>query len=151
MTGRTPLQVALGLILGASLMTAYQGREIDNLNVKVTDLQQKNEYLQQKNTQLSSALLQGHVTPTIQGFRVAAKAPDALSELETVQFVKQQLAFLVGRPLTVLQEHPDLPYRLLDGRTFEVSQKQYTVRLQSVVVDEILYLRVTASNGTTTP
>jgi len=126
-------------------MTVYQGREIDHLNQEFTDLQQKYEYLQQKNTQLQTRLQQAHPSPSIQGFRVQAKAPDALSELESIQFVKQQLSFLIGRPLLILQEHPDLPFRLLDGRTFSVGQEKYTVRLTSVVVDQIPYLRITAT------
>lgn len=146
MSWRTWFQVALGVILGAALMTVYQGREMDHMNQEFIDLQQKYEYLQQKNTQLQTRLQQTHPSsPSIQGFRVQAKAPDALSELEGIQFVKQQLSFLIGRPLLILQEHPDLPFRLLDGRTFSVGQEKYTVRLTTVVVDQIPYLRITAS------
>lgn len=128
-------------------MTAYQGRETDHLNQQISELQQNYDYVKQKNAQLLSKLQQAHPSPSIEGFRVQAKAPDALSELEAIQFVKAQLAFLIGRPLLILQEHPDLPFRLLDGRTFSVGQEKYTIRLVSVVVDQIPYLRVTASQN----
>lgn len=128
-------------------MTAYLGRETDRLNQQMSELRQNYDYVQQKNAQLQSQLKQTHPIPNIQGFRVQAKAPDALSELEAIQFVKSQLAFLIGRPLLILQEHPDLPYRLLDGRTFSVGQEKYVIRLSSVVIDQIPYLRVTASQN----
>lgn len=147
MNWRTWLQLILGIVLGAAFMTAYQGRETDHLNQQISELQQNYDYLKQKNSQLLAKLEQAHPSPSIEGFRVQAKTPDALSELEAINFVKSQLAFLIGRPLWILQEHPDLPFRLLDGRTFSVGQEKYTIRLVSVVVDQIPYLRVTATQN----
>lgn len=126
-------------------MLSYQGREVDRLYVKLSQLTIKYEDLQQENVQLSAKLHQTDPEPVIQGFQVDAKAPDSITQLQSVQFVKQQLAFLVGRKLQILVDHPDLPYRLLDGRDFMVGNEQYTVRLLTVVVDETPYLRISVS------
>ncbi|RIV28754.1 hypothetical protein D2Q93_01805 [Alicyclobacillaceae bacterium I2511] len=139
----------VGILFGASATLAYAGREVDKLNQQLLACDNNNVELQQQNVQLAARLNQPNKSPTVLSIRVQANTPDGLVEMATVTFVKQQLQFLIGFPLTSLQEHPDLPSRLIDGRILTVDQQAFTLRVTTVVIVERLYIEVsaTANNG----
>jgi ABC-type oligopeptide transport system substrate-binding subunit len=135
----------LGILLGASAMLAYQGRLLDNLYLQISKSTNANQDLQQQNEQLMRKLAQPNSEPAIESIRVSSESEGDLSEFERTQieqFVKKQLEFLIGTPLTTLERSPDLPSRLVDGRTVSVDQQQFTVHVKTVVVQEKLYVNI---------
>lgn len=135
----------VGILLGASATLAYVGREIERLNQQLLTCDNERAELQQQNAQLAARLNRPNKAPTVESIRVQADTPDGLVEMAAIQLVKQQLQFLIGFPLTSLQEHPDLPSRLIDGRTLTVDQQTFTLRVTTVVVVERLFIKVSAT------
>ncbi|MCL6599099.1 MAG: hypothetical protein K6T81_10205 [Alicyclobacillus macrosporangiidus] len=142
---RLTAAVVAGALLGASLMLVYQGREINQLRVQYNSCTTEKETLEDQVRLLSAKLQHPNPEPVIESIQVDAKAPDGLTQLEVVDFVKKQLAFLVDRPLSTLDHNPDLPYRLLDGRTVAIDQQEFTIRVNTVVVAKKLFVAVTVS------
>ncbi|MCL6452208.1 MAG: hypothetical protein K6T78_01130 [Alicyclobacillus sp.] len=139
--------VVVGMLFGASATLAYQGKAYDRLYMENQRLVAQNSELELRNQQLTNRLERPNKEPVVESIRVDANAPDGLSEVETIQFVRNELAFLVGKPLSTLQLHPELPSRIIDGRTITVDQQQFTLHVTTVVVVSTLYIAVTASPG----
>jgi hypothetical protein len=139
-------QMALGAILGAAVMLAWQGRELNRMNLGLSTLRLQYDELEQENIQLDAQLHEPSPETVLQVIRVTAQAPDAISELRVVQFVKEELAFLVGKPMQTFLDHAALPAHLLDRRTLVVNDQSYTLRVTTtVVVRDTLVLQITAS------
>ncbi|MCL6515735.1 hypothetical protein [Alicyclobacillus sp.] len=139
--------LACGVLLGASVMLVYQGREITQLRLQYNSCTTEKEALDDQVRLLSAKLQHPNPQPVIESIQVDARAPDGLTQLEVVDFVKKQLAFLVDRPLSTLDHNPDLPYRLLDGRTVTIDQQEFTIRVNTVVVAKKLFVAVTVTPG----
>jgi hypothetical protein len=137
----------LGLLLGSTLMFLYQGREIDRLSVEVSHYTMEKEDLLRQIDQLNQRLQAPDQEPTIQVIRVDAMAPDDVSQLQAVQFVKQTLQWLVGRPLQVLTRWPEIPGQLVEGRSFFVDRQEFVVHVETVVIGPTLYLKVTVKEA----
>lgn len=139
--------MCIGTLFGASATLVYQGKQYDNLYMKYQQQIQDNRDLQQQNDQLQGRISRSNKTPIIESIKVQADAPDGLSEIEAVQLVKQDLAFLVGKPLDSLQKYPELPYKLLDGKTLTIDNQQYTIHVQSVVIGTVVFVSVKVTTG----
>ncbi|MCL6636372.1 MAG: hypothetical protein K6T26_00370 [Alicyclobacillus sp.] len=133
-----------GALAGAVLMLLYQGRELDQLRILYRSCATEKAALADQVRLLSEKLQQRDPQPVVESLQVEVRAPDALAQLQVSEFVQRQLAFLINRPLAALELTPDLPYRLLDGRTVEVDQQPYTLRVRTVVVARRLFLALTA-------
>jgi hypothetical protein len=137
----------VGALFGASCTLAYQGKAYDKQYLELQKATNENGDLKVQVEQLNKRLNNRSNTPVVESIRVNADAPDGLSEIEVIQFIKHELAFLVGEPLDTLQRRPDLISRLLDGRNLTVDQQQLTLHVQTVVVVSQLYISVTATTG----
>lgn len=134
---------AIGSLLGAGAAVIWQGREIDQLVWRLSTLTIQYDAMWHENTQLTGLLRQANRDPVIHGVRVNVRVANGANEVKVAQFVAQQLNFLIGRKLTILQEQPDLLVRLLDGRTLTIDDKPYTLRVNAIVISETLYVVVT--------
>ncbi|QSO54344.1 hypothetical protein JZ785_11575 [Alicyclobacillus curvatus] len=139
--------VLVGALFGASCTLAYQGKAYDELYITLQKVSNEKADLVQQVEQLNKRLSSPMHIPVVESIRVNADAPDGLSEIEVIQFIKHELAFLVGEPLDTLQRRPDLISRLIDGRTLTVDQQQLTIHVQTVVVVSQLYISVVATAG----
>lgn len=138
--------MAIGVMIGASIMNLIHGRQFENLNLRIQTLTMHYDELERENTRLSAQLHQPSTEPLLQNINVQAKAPDDPTELQVIQFVQQQLQFLEGRRIDILLEDPELPTRMLDGRTLTVDSQKLTIRVTStVLVGETLKLHVVAT------
>lgn len=139
--------VLIGALFGASCTLAYQGKAYDELYLTLQKTSNEKSDLQVQVEQLNKRLTSQSNVPVVESIRVNADAPDGLSEIEVIQFVKHELAFLIGEPLTTLQNHPDLISRLIDGRNITVDQHQLSIHVDTVVVVSQLYISITANSG----
>ncbi|QSO49113.1 hypothetical protein [Alicyclobacillus mengziensis] len=137
----------VGALFGASCTLAYQGKAYDQLYITLQKVSNEKADLNQQVEQLNKRLNSPMHIPVVESIRVNADAPDGLSEIEVIQFIKHELGFLVGEPLDTLQRRPDLISRLIDGRTLTVDQQQLTIHVQTVVVVSQLYISVVATAG----
>jgi predicted PurR-regulated permease PerM len=143
----TVAALLLGMLLGAVLMFLWQGREIDRLSREVSHYIMEKEDLLRQIDQLTQRLQQPEQEPTVQVIRVDAMAPDDMSQIQAVQFVKQTLQWLVGRPLQVLTRWPEIPAQLVEGRSFSVNDEEYVVHVNTVVIGPTLYVKVTVQEA----
>ena|GEM_PF-6470387 len=126
------------IIMGNQLQTSYEDRK--KLSDEVTELQQEK-------TSLENRLQQPNQQPVIEKIHVDVLGSDGgVTEIQTIDFVKAQLAWLINKPLSLLVTMPDLPVKMVDGRTFRIDQKELMVHVETVTVSETLYLRVTVSS-----
>ncbi|KPV43617.1 hypothetical protein [Alicyclobacillus ferrooxydans] len=137
----------IGALFGASCTLAYQGKAYDNQYLQLQKVTNENSDLQQQVEQLNKRLNSPTNVPVVESIRVNADAPDGLSEIEVIQVVKQELAFLIGEPLVTLQRRPELISHLIDGKTITVDQQQLTIHVNTVVVVSQLYVSVSATPG----
>lgn len=140
--------LAVGLVsalFGASAVLAYRGKEMDQLSFQFQKCDTERSELQDQNHLLSLKLEQPNTESVIQSIHVEASAPDNLSRIQVIQLVMKELDFLKNRPLNTLEVNPDLPNRLLDGRTITVNQQILTLHVNTVVVVPKLFIVVTAS------
>lgn len=137
----------ISALFGASATLAYQGKAYDLLYLDNQKLQDENKELAAHNEQLTKRLNHQMTEPVIESIHVEADAPDGLSEIEAIQLVKQDLAFLIGKPLDTLQRVPDLPYRLLNNHPITVDGQQYQMTVKTVVVGSVLYVAVSVSEN----
>lgn len=135
----------VGMLFGASAMLVYQGRELNNFHINLKQATDEITDLQYENQLLTLRLQQPNHDPVVESIQVAVDAPDQLTQIEVVQVVKQDLAFLKGRPLTSVIDNPDLPYQLLNGRTIKVEQQSLTLHVNTVTVSPKLYVKVTVT------
>jgi len=139
--------IVVGALFGASATLAYQGKAYDLLYIENQHLAEQIDELQLRNQQLTTHLDRPPKKPVVESIHVTANAPDGLSEIEAVQYVKDALSVLAGKPLETLQDAPDLPSLLIDGRTITVDHQQFTLHVDTVVVAANLYIAVTVSKG----
>jgi hypothetical protein len=144
---RTLAVLLLGTLLGATLTFLYQGREVDRLSLEVSHCTMEKEDLLRQIDQLNQRLQQPEKEPSIQTIRVDALAPDDISQIQAVQFVKQTLEWLVGRPLQVLARWPEIPAQLVEGRSFYVDSEQFVIHVNTVVIGPTLYVKVTVQEA----
>ncbi|MBX5437431.1 MAG: hypothetical protein IRZ33_09475 [Alicyclobacillaceae bacterium] len=145
LSGPTLAHLLLGAVAGAIGMTVWQGRELNRLSLQLSSLRMQYEELEEENVQLSAQLQAPSPVLVLKTVHIAADAPDAMSQLEVVRFARQQLGFLVGRPIRVLVEHPELPAHLLNGQLVEAGGQSLVLRVTTTVIaGETLSLRVTA-------
>ena len=137
----------IGALFGASCTLAYQGKAYDNQYLQLQKVTNENSDLQQQVEQLNKRLSSPTNVPVVESIRVNADAPDGLSEIEVIQVVKQELAFLIGEPLVTLQRRPELISHLIDGKNITVDQQQLTIHVNTVVVVSQLYVSVSATPG----
>jgi hypothetical protein len=133
-----------GFILGTSAMFLVQGKVIDQLRHENSRMAQENLDLTSENQLLAAKLNQSVPKEVIDKIVVdVEQPPPGLSPLDVTRFVKNQLEFLVGSELSVLRRQPDLPRRLVEGRTIVVDQIEYVIHVNYVVVMEQLHISVT--------
>lgn len=137
----------MGALFGASATLAYQGKAYDKLYMDNQRLANQISELELRNEQLTNHLDRPAKKPVIESIRVTANAPDGLSEIEAIQYVKNALSVLAGKPLETLQQTPDLPSLLIDGRTITVDHQQLVLHVDTVVVVSNLYIAVTVSKN----
>ena len=135
----------IGALFGASCTLAYQGKAYDKLYLDLQKATNENSDLTQRLDQLNKRLNSPTNVPVVESIRVNADAPDGLSEIEVIQVVKQELAFLIGEPLETLQRRPELISHLIDGKTITVDKQQLTIHVDTVVVVSQLYISVVAT------
>lgn len=136
----------IGILIGSSVMNLIHGRQFENLNLQIQTLQMHYDTLERENARLSAQLHQPSTEPLLQNIDVQAKAPDGPSELQVVQFVQQQLQFLEGRRIQILLDQPELPTKLLEGRTLSVDNQTLKIHVvRTILVGETLHLLVSAS------
>lgn len=144
---RTAAALMLGTLVGGVAMFVWQGREIDRLSREVSHYTMEKEDLLRQIDQLTTRLQQPDQDQTIQVVRVDALAPDDMSQLQAVQFVKQTLQWLMGKPLQVLTRFPEIPAQLVEGRTFTVDNEVYVIHVNTVVIGPTLYVKVTVQEA----
>lgn len=135
----------LSALFGAVGMLLYMGHELNTLYIQVSQLKMDNNELQMEN---QAFLLQSKsisAQRTIQTVETTVSAPDDVVALAGRQYVQRQLAFLIGKPLAILQSHPDLPLRILDGQMLYVDKAKYRIRVQTVIVSDSVQVLVKLS------
>lgn len=137
----------VGALFGASCTLVYQGKAYDQLYLNLQKTTNDKNDLAGQVEQLNKRLTSASNIPVVESIRVNADAPDGLSEIEVIQFVKHELAFFIGEPLDTLQRRPDLISRLIDDRSITVDQQHLTIHVQTVVIVSQLYISVTATSG----
>jgi len=138
----------LGTLLGACGMLVYTGPQLNDLYIEVAQLKMDNNDLQMENQSLALQFNQKTQNRTIQTVEVNVTAPDEVVALAARQYVQKQLLFLIDKPLSLLQIHPDLPLRILDGQIVHVDKFRYRIRVVTVVVGETLQLGISVTRTT---
>ncbi|QQE80331.1 hypothetical protein [Alicyclobacillus sp. SO9] len=145
-TARSFALMLLGIVIGSSLMLSAMGRQLQNSYEQQKKLSDKVSELEQEKTALEDRLHKPNQQPMIERIHVDVLGSEGgVTEIRTIDFVKQQLAWLINKPLSLLVTMPDLPVKMVDGRTFHIEQKEMIVHVKTVTVGETLYLRVTST------
>lgn len=129
-------------------MLIYQGQEFDNLYKEVSRLKLVTSDLQQENAQLSIQLHQPHLT-TVQNIDVECTVPtgDHSLSLACSRYVKEQMSFLIGRDVSILINHPDIPSRILDGQICTVDKHKLRLHVQLLVLGTSVYIKIKATSA----
>jgi hypothetical protein len=143
--------ILLGIIIGSSLMLVVMGNQLQDSYEQHKQLSDQVTDLQQEKTSLEDRLHKPNQQPVIERIHVDVLGSEGgVTEIRTIDFVKQQLAWLLNKPLSLLVTMPDLPAKTVDGRTFYIEQKEMIVHVKTVTIGETLYLRVTTSDVSST-
>lgn len=134
----------LGTIIGAVAMTVYTARDLERLQGQVQLLTTHIEQLDNDNTFLNEQLREPTSKEVLKSIKVDCIQPgDVTTQVAIEKQIYKDLAFLQGKPLSNLTEHPDLPTSVIDGQWIVVSGRRFRLHVTLVIMthDE-LYLRV---------
>lgn len=136
-------------MIGACLMFVLTGRQLEKSQVDLTHRDQQIDEQNSEILRLKDRVQSPAKQPLVDRIRVdVIDSPSNVVDLQAQEFVKEQLSWIVNKPLDIFIENPQIPTTQVDGRTFSVDQKQYTIRVLSVTIGETLYLRVAATDTT---
>lgn len=141
----------VGTIFGASLLLSITGHDIDQLYLKVASCFEERQQLEEDRKHLQEQL--SHATRGRRLHKVnveVLKAPDEFIKIQVKKRVKDQLRPLMNKELTLLEQQPELFKRLLEDRTFHISNEPITIRIQTTIVGETSTLYITADKEQTT-
>lgn len=139
---------ALGIIAGSVGMTVYTSRDLNSLQGQVQSLKTHVEQLANDNTFLNEQLRQPTAEDVLRSIKVDCTSPSDVSIQSAIEKrVHDDLAFLQGKSVNDLIEHPDLPTSVIDAQWMVISGQKFRLHVTLVIMthDE-LYLRVQAQS-----
>ncbi|EPZ44600.1 hypothetical protein N007_10225 [Alicyclobacillus acidoterrestris ATCC 49025] len=134
----------LGMIFGATGVTLYAGHDLKTMHEQLLEQQQENEALETENTLLSEQVQNPNAEAVLSSIRVDCDIPDDVPVQTAIKSrVQKNLAFLQGRSLQILLDHPDLPNRIIDPQSITVENRKFRLHVTLVIItDDELYVRV---------
>ncbi|MFB5190386.1 hypothetical protein [Alicyclobacillus fastidiosus] len=134
----------LGMLIGGTGITFYAGNDLKTMHEKLVLQQQENEALERENTLLSEQVENPDAEATLSTIHVDCNVPNDVTVQTAVKArVQKSLAFLQGKSLQILLDHPDLPNRILDPQSIMVANRKFRLRVTLVIItNDELYLRV---------
>jgi hypothetical protein len=127
----------LGLLLGMTLMSTWQSRTINGLHKRIQALVLSNDDLRTENTELELQLYHPKQDAVLRTITVECDFKgETATELLVSKYIKQQLAFLIGRELEILIKDPYLPAQLINGQTYLIEGKSYRFKVTFVALQE---------------
>lgn len=136
----------LGIITGAVGTTLHTTRDLNNLQGQVESLKTHVEQLANDNAFLNEQLRQPTAEDVLRAIKVDCTSPSDVSIQSAIEKrIHNDLAFLQGKSVNDLIEHPDLPASVIDAQWVVISGEKFRLHVTLVIMthDE-LYLRVQA-------
>lgn len=137
----------VGLMVGAAGLNLVSGTHLDNAQLEIERL---NAQLAEKSEQISALeetiAQQEKWAVTEIEVHVSFEDPkenDELNTLEIEKTIKELLKNVRGRQVSTLD--PALVFNIVNGRTIEVSNIEFTVTVKSVLISEKMVLNVEAA------
>lgn len=142
-----------GAVVGAAVLVAVEGHDLDLLYLQMGKLRAENHQLQEEIDSLKKDLLakQRQSARKVRKIEVEVKAPDEFTKLEIDKFVKDRTRALLDKELSYLDSAPQLVKGLIDGRTLTIENQPYLLRVESVAIGETLRLWVEGSQKPVSP
>lgn len=118
-------------------MSTWQSREMTNFQRRIQALILSNEDLRTENTELELQLYHPKQDAVLRTITVECDFQgETATQLLIAKYIKQQLAFLIGRELGILIKDPDLPAQLINGQTYRIEGKSYRFKVTFVALQE---------------
>ena len=144
---RVMASFVIGLLVGGAALNLVSGTHLDNAQLEIERL---NAQLTEKSEQISAleeAIAQHEKWAVTEiEVQVSFKNPKENDELHTLEIektVKELLKNIRGRQVSTLD--PTLVFNIVNGRTIEVSNLEYTIAVKSVLISEKLIMHVEAA------
>lgn len=144
--GRFVAHVALGMLVGAALLTPWVAKKIQRLQLQVAaqrlEISQAQSEARNLQEQLSAARLRIAKPPTIQRIEIKVLSSDPADALELAKRMHTLLQGLQGVPLSHLD--PALVERLLTDRVLFLGSRAYRLSLRLAVIAQTTQLLLAA-------
>ncbi|MDB5085694.1 MAG: hypothetical protein JWN30_2580 [Bacilli bacterium] len=134
----------IGMVLGAALLTAVRGRDLEHLYVRVAEFQNQISQLEEHNANLTLEL-QTQKRDSIRRVRsveVRADAQEDFARLEAVRQASQQCKPLLQMNVDALELHPEIVTNLLEGQLISIDNASYRLHVDQVIIGETLRVHV---------
>lgn len=125
----------LGAVLGACAVMMLTSKMLDQLYLQRDQLQNQISFLEEDVRNLQVQLSQKNASPTVQKVLIRVDhAPDGFTETELIKKLQQETKFLVGKKIESLDEHPEILFHLLDGKSYLINEREVTIKIKAVTI-----------------
>jgi hypothetical protein len=133
----------IGTIVGGALMFLYEGLEINHLYASLEKTRLANQHLLEESSSLKKQIMEHQRNANrVHLVKVTVNTRDEFIRSTVTRFVKSMTASLIDRPVSALEDSPDLVIAMVENRELQINGILYTLHVRSVVLSRILWIQV---------